>query len=224
MIMDDNHRREKRVFVLIFCVYLVIAGAWIFGRPRRISPPLNEAPTAKSKTAAPTQALVLNNFLKLPKETGPPVAAELEQPAVQRKKAGDKFHPIIVDAANRYEVDPAMIKAIIWAESDFDPNAVSEQGAVGLMQLMPSTARSMGIKNCLNPEDNIHAGVRYFKQLMTQFDDNARLALAAYNAGSGKVREHQGIPPIKSTRYFVNKVFRYYRAIKEDLPFRLDAL
>lgn len=222
--MDDDHRKEKLVFVLTVCIYLVIMSAWVSGHNSRLPPQPKETDSLTSETAAPTQTLALNNFLKLPKETGPPAADGLEQSASRRRKAGDKFHPIIEDAANRYEVDPALIKAIIWAESNFNPNAVSEQGALGLMQLMPSTARSMGIEDCLDPEDNIHAGVRYFKQLMNQFDDNARLALAAYNAGSGKVREHQGIPPFKSTRYFVNKVFRYYRTIKMDLTDRVNTL
>ncbi len=222
--MDDDHRKEKFVFVLTVCIYLIIMSAWVSGHNRPLPLQSKETASLKPETAAPTQTIALNNFLKLPKETGPPVVAGLEQPAVPRKKAGDKFHPIIEDAANRYEVDPALIKAIIWAESNFNPNAVSEQGALGLMQLMPSTARSMGIKDCLDPEDNIHAGVRYFKQLMVQFDDNEKLALAAYNAGSGKVREHQGMPPFKSTQYFVKKVFRYYRTIKMDLTNRIDTL
>lgn len=92
------------------------------------------------------------------------------------------FHPIIVQAANRYQVDPALIKAIIMAESEYNPRAISKNGAIGLMQLMPDTAETLGVEDSFNPEHNIDGGVRYFKQLMNQFDGNVKLALAAYNA------------------------------------------
>ena len=121
------------------------------------------------------------------------------------------FDPIIVKAANRYKVDPAMVKAIILAESGYNPNAVSKKGAMGLMQLMPITARELGVKNGFNPEQNIHAGVRYFKQLMNRYRGNVKLALAAYNAGSRIVKEYKGVPPFKATRYYIKKVLEYHR-------------
>ncbi len=124
------------------------------------------------------------------------------------------FHSIIQEASDRYEVEPELIRAIIMAESSYNPNAVSRRGARGLMQLMPSTARALGVEDSFNPEHNIHGGVKYFKQLLDRFDGDVSVALAAYNAGSRKVREYQGIPPFKATHYYIKKVFSYYNHYK----------
>ncbi len=121
------------------------------------------------------------------------------------------FRPIILQAANRHQVDPAIIQAIIMAESSYNPKAVSRRGAKGLMQLMPRTARALGVKNSFNPEHNINGGVKYFKQLLNQFDGDLKLALAAYNAGSRKVRRYKGVPPFKATHRYIKKVFEYHR-------------
>jgi hypothetical protein len=124
------------------------------------------------------------------------------------------FHPIIVQVSRRHQVDPALVKAIIMAESGYNPKAISKRGAKGLMQLMPGTADALGIEDVFNPHQNINGGVRYFKELMNQFDGDIKLALAAYNAGSKKVRQYKGIPPFKSTRYYIDNVFKYYRGYK----------
>ena len=121
------------------------------------------------------------------------------------------FYPIIFEAAYRYEVDPAIVKAIILAESSYNPRAVSKVGAQGLMQLMPITAKEMGVENSFNPQQNIHGGTAYFKKLLTRYDGNVKLALAAYNAGSGKVQRYRGIPPYKATRTYIRKVLQYHR-------------
>ncbi len=126
------------------------------------------------------------------------------------------FYPIIFEAAYRYEVDPAIVKAIILAESSYNPRAVSDRGAQGLMQLMPVTAREMGVENVFNPQQNIHAGTAYFKKLLNRFDGNVKLALAAYNAGSGKVKQYKGIPPFKATRTYVKKVLQYHRTYSQQ--------
>jgi soluble lytic murein transglycosylase-like protein len=117
---------------------------------------------------------------------------------------------IIDDAAERYKIDPALIKAIILAESKYDHRAVSKRGAVGLMQLMPATADALGVEDIYDPVHNINAGVRYIKQLLELFNGDVELAIAAYNAGSNKVRKYNGIPPYKATKTFVKKVFEYY--------------
>jgi len=138
-------------------------------------------------------------------------------PIISWNSAERLFQPIVLKAANRYKVDPAMVMAIIMAESSYNPKAISKKGAKGLMQLMPTTARSLGVKDIFNPEHNINAGVRYFKKLLNQFDGDVELALAAYNAGSRKVREHRGIPPFGATKYYIKKVIKYYRHYKTQL-------
>ena len=133
------------------------------------------------------------------------------------KTAEHLFHPIILKAANQYKIDPALIKAIILAESQYNPRAVSKKGAKGLMQLMPLTASEMEVEDVFNPEHNIDAGVRYFKKLLAGFEGDTNLALAAYHAGSEKVRKHGGIPPFKATRHYIKKVLEYYRYYKKEL-------
>ena len=133
------------------------------------------------------------------------------------------FHPIIIQVSSRHQVDPALVKAIIMAESGYNPKAISKRGAKGLMQLMPSTAEALGVEDIFNPKQNISGGVRYFKQLVNKFDGNIKLALAAYNAGSRNVREYQGIPPFKTTRFYIKKVFKYYQLYKDKMPGKIDS-
>jgi soluble lytic murein transglycosylase-like protein len=127
------------------------------------------------------------------------------------------YYPAIHEAADKYQVDPALIKAIIKAESGYNPEALSHRGAIGLMQLMPSTAKSLGVEDCFNPKHNINGGVKYFSQLLDRFNGNVRLALAAYNAGSRYVKKYRGIPPFKATRIYVKKVIEYYQNYKKQL-------
>ncbi len=108
------------------------------------------------------------------------------------------------------------------AESGYNPRAVSKKGARGLMQLMPRTAEALGVKDSFNPEHNVNAGVAYFKKLLIQFDGDVRLALAAYNAGSCKVRKYRDIPPFKATRYYVRKVLKYYNYYREQMNRKTD--
>ena len=130
-----------------------------------------------------------------------------------RVKTG--YHAIIQQAGRRHGVEAALIQAIIMAESSYNPRAVSNRGAAGLMQLMPATADSMGVKDRFDPEHNIDGGVRYFKRMLVRFDGDTRLALAAYNAGARKVRQYNGIPPYKATRSYIAKVFKYYQTYKD---------
>jgi len=147
---------------------------------------------------------------------------EASQGSGEKPSSRERLHIIIEEVATRYNVDPALIKAIIMAESGYNPRAVSKKGAIGLMQLMPSTAQELGVKELFDPEDNVEAGVRYFKRLLRRFGGDVRLALAAYNAGSTKVRRYRGVPPIGATRYYVKKVFHYYRLYKKESTARTD--
>ena len=126
----------------------------------------------------------------------------------------DRYDHIIKAAAEEYEVDFYIIKGIIKAESHFNPRAVSPRGARGLMQLMPATARSLGVKDVFSPRENIFAGVRYFRKLLDVFDGDHQLALAAYNAGVTTVRTYGGIPPFPVTRTYLGKVFTYAEEFK----------
>ncbi|MBI5286828.1 MAG: lytic transglycosylase domain-containing protein [Deltaproteobacteria bacterium] len=121
------------------------------------------------------------------------------------------YDGLINNLSLRYGVNPVLVKAIIKAESDFDPVAVSTDGAMGLMQLMPQTAVDMGVGNVFNPLENIEGGVRYLKKLMGMFKNNLPLVIAAYNAGEKSVLKYKAVPPYKETQEYVKKVLNYLR-------------
>lgn len=127
------------------------------------------------------------------------------------------YHAIIQEVAVRYQVDPHLIRAIIFAESGYNPNAKSKKGARGLMQLMPATAESLGVRNIDDPEENIDGGVRYFRSLLDRFDGDVQLALAAYNAGSRHVRNYEGVPPFKATQRYIKKVLKFHQKFKAEM-------
>ena len=113
-------------------------------------------------------------------------------------------------AAARHNVDPNLVRAVIKVESNFNPNAVSRKGAMGLMQLMPSTARSLNVSNPFDPEQNVDAGVRHLKKLMESYGGDVKLTLAAYNAGAGAVARSSGVPHYAETRNYVKKITQLY--------------
>jgi soluble lytic murein transglycosylase-like protein len=113
-------------------------------------------------------------------------------------------------AALKYEIDPDLIKAVIKTESNGNHRAVSRKGAMGLMQLMPTTALDMNVSNPFNPEQNIEGGTKYLKYLLEKFNGNLTLALAAYNSGPGMVEKYGAVPPILETRQYVKRIFSLY--------------
>ncbi len=121
------------------------------------------------------------------------------------------YESIIHLYAKKYGVDAALIKAMICAESQFNPHAVSKRGALGLMQLMPETAKDLSVRNAMDPEENIRAGIKYLKMLIEKFKGNIPLALAAYNAGPHLISPNGKIPAIRETRSYVKRVLNYYR-------------
>lgn len=122
-----------------------------------------------------------------------------------------KYNEIIVRAARHFDVDAALVSAVIKAESDYDAKTLSHKGARGLMQLMPATAARFGVTDSWDPEANIFGGTRYLRWLLKTFDGNADLAVAAYNAGEGNVWKYKGVPPFRETITYINRIARHIR-------------
>ncbi len=128
-----------------------------------------------------------------------------------------RFDALIESVASHHEVEPALVKAIVQAESSFNPNAVSRAGARGLMQVLPETASIFSVENLLDPQQNLQAGVQYLKHLIELFDGNVTMAVAAYNAGPSRVRRHRGVPPYNETRNYLTKVMGLRVAYADQL-------
>lgn len=122
----------------------------------------------------------------------------------------DGVERLVREASDRHNVDPALVRAVIETESHWNPGAISNRGAVGLMQLIPTTAQRFGVNDAYNPQQNVDAGVRYLKVLLERYNGNLDLALAAYNAGEGAVDRAHGIPSYRETRNYVQKVQNAY--------------
>lgn len=126
-----------------------------------------------------------------------------------------QFDPVIRKVAGEQGLDPDLLRSLVSVESNFDPVAISPKGAMGLTQLMPETARSLGVDNVFHPEQNLGAGAKYLRTLLDKYDGDLTLALAAYNAGEKAVETYQGIPPYPETEMYVREVLRRYRKAKE---------
>lgn len=131
-----------------------------------------------------------------------------------------QYNSIIEDVANRHNLSASLLKSVIAVESAGNPTAVSRAGAKGLMQLIDSTAKYVGVKNIFDPKENIEGGAKYLREMLETFDGNLELALAAYNAGPGNVLKYNGIPPFKETQTYIAKVKRYlslFQKVEEGL-------
>ena len=125
-----------------------------------------------------------------------------------------KYDHLVMRAAEKYDLSPHLIKAVIKVESDYNPKAISKSGAMGLMQIMPKNANHLNLRNPFNPAENIEAGTRYLKRLLKRFDGQLIIALAAYNAGPGNVERYDTIPPFEETQTYVKRVMNYYHVLK----------
>ena len=150
------------------------------------------------------------------------VLADTDKKVLRNKNITEKkpvlqttYSHYVQKAAQKYDIEPELIHAVIRTESNGNHRAVSKKGAIGLMQLMPSTANDMNVGNPFNPEENIEGGTRYLKYLIEKFNGNLTLALAAYNSGPKTVEKYGNVPPITETRQYVNKVFSLYNGKKQ---------
>lgn len=170
-----------------------------------------------------TDAEGVIHLTNVPTDPGIPYVLMIKEKRVIIQLQGDisPYDHLISRAAEKYRVDPALVKAVIKAESNFNHRAVSPVGATGLMQLMPSTAATLQVRDSFHPENNIDGGVRYLRYLMNLFDGNLPLVLAAYNAGENSViRYNNRIPPYPETQTYVKRVLNFFDGYSKGKPSR----
>ena len=144
------------------------------------------------------------------------VAPDASSPVPLQAAPGAELERAVTRAAQQHHLQPALLLAVMKAESSFNPRVVSKAGAVGLMQLVPETALRHGVQNLYDTNENVAGGARHLRYLLDRFHGNTRLALAAYNAGERKVDRYKQIPPYKETRHYVQKVLSYYRDYRKE--------
>ena len=172
----------------------------------RILGPDENTPAQKSANAAEFKNILDEKMAQdKPKD-------EIEKTTFKNSK--ENIETLIEKYAQKNNLDPDFIKAVVKQESDFNPDATSKCGAMGLMQLMPQTAKGLGVTDAYDPEQNIEGGVKYLKSMMNRFNNDPKLALAAYNAGPGAVQRYGDVPPYRETQNYVKNILASYEAIK----------
>jgi soluble lytic murein transglycosylase-like protein len=166
-------------------------------------------PSAPSMRAARSAAAEVSQYLA--HDSNQSASAKIQNANFRGHIATpDEIDAAIAEAANRHNVDPNLVRAVVKVESNFNPNAVSRKGAMGLMQLMPGTARQLNLKNPFDAEQNVDAGVRHLKQLLENYGGDVNLTLAAYNAGAGAVARSSGVPHYAETQNYVRRITTLY--------------
>lgn len=154
-----------------------------------------------------TQARTIKN-INLPREIKPGTGVKKIDAGTKAQVPRTGLEALVDRVAAKYGLDSGLLRAVVRAESDYDPLSVSSAGAMGLMQLMPETAKSLGVKNPFDPLENLDGGARYLKSMIERYGGNIKLALAAYNAGPGAVDRHGGVPPYEETTSYLKKINR----------------
>ncbi len=144
--------------------------------------------------------------------------ADIDEAAASRAEPRAHYDDLIEHHAARHGLSADLVRAVIQVESGFNAHAVSSKGAMGLMQLMPATARALGLSDPFQPDDNIRGGVAYLAQLLARYHYDLQLGLAAYNAGPGSVERYGGVPPYRETRDYVEKIMGAIAATKAPTP------
>ena len=164
-----------------------------------------QAMNVKANIVKNNPSVSLNNAIQQLKTTN-----AISSATVSATSTKPQILSIISQVSDKYGVDENLVKALIKQESGFNPNATSKSGAMGLMQLMPTTAKSLGVKDAYNPLQNIEGGVKYLKSMLNKYNGNIILALAAYNAGPNAVDKYSGVPPYKETQNYVKNILANY--------------
>jgi len=169
--------------------------------------PLTQNDVPPSNTGASSFSSLLGDVMKDDKPS-PAISSGMNS------LKGLHLEPLVEQYAGKSGVSSSLVRAVIKAESGGNPHAISSAGAKGLMQLMPATAKGLGVNDPLNPAENIEGGSKYLGQLMKKYRGNKELALAAYNAGSGAVKKYGGVPPYKEPQHYIKKVLKYEADLK----------